>query len=296
MATIRSGWRGAHGVLAALVVLLATLGLALARAGTGYDYRVVRDQVYTPPGWPAALAGDLYLPQRPGPVPVVLVVHGGSWRSGARDSVDAVRIARYLAGRGLAAFSVDYRLAPAWRYPAPLEDLRQAVAWLRANAARLALAPDEVGAWGYSAGGHLVSMLGTRDNAGLGLRAVVAGGVPADLTRWPTSPIVREFLGRNAAEDPVLVRDASPVSHVDAASAPFFLYHGAWDRLVEPEQPRLFAAALAAGSRAPEVYYLSGRGHVLTALLPGAALDRGADFLDAHLRALPAPATATATP
>lgn len=269
--------------LMALCLLFAALlsAVPLARAGTGF--RVERGLVYTPAGWPTELKGDLYLPAAAGPRPVVLVVHGGSWRSGSREAIDATRIARHLAGQGLAAFAVDYRLAPGHRYPAPLDDLAQAVAWLRANAARHGLAADAVAAWGYSAGGHLVAMLGTRDNAALGLRAVVAGGLPADLTRWPVSPPVKDFLGRHPGEDPALAAAASPVSHVGPATAPFFLYHGAWDRLVEPEQPRLLAKALSAQGIPVELEYLGGYGHVLAALLPGRALERGVDFLRARL-------------
>ncbi|HET8731339.1 MAG TPA: alpha/beta hydrolase [Moraxellaceae bacterium] len=273
-----------HWLAMMIIAVASAVALAIAEGSSRYAYRVVRNQVYTPSSWPQALAGDLYLPDRPGPLPVVLVVHGGSWRSGDRESVDATRIARSLAERGFVAFSVDYRLAPAYHYPAPVDDLEQAVAWLRNNASRYDLDADEVTAWGYSAGAHLVAMLGTRDNERVHLRAVVAGGVPADLTQWPNSPIVKEFLGHNAAEDAPLARDASPVSHVGPQSAPFFLYHGAWDRMVEPAQAQRFAAALSASGQKTDVYYLSGLGHLLTAVFPGAALDRGVTFLDAHVR------------
>lgn len=273
-------------VLSAPALPLLVLALALllpAVAAAGERVRVERGLVYTPAGWPVTLRGDLYLPAGAGPHPVVLVVHGGSWRSGSRTAIDATRIARHLVRQGFAAFAVDYRLAPAHRYPAPLEDLAQAVAWLRARAATHGLAADAVAAWGYSAGGHLVAMLGTRDNAALGLRAVVAGGLPADLTRWPVSPPVRDFLGRHPGEDPALAAAASPVSHAGPGSAPFFLYHGARDRLVEPEQPRLLAQALAAHGVEVELDYLGGYGHVLAAVLPGRALARGVAFLRAQL-------------
>lgn len=287
MEKLRTAPRRRHWLVMLLIAIASAIALTLAEGANHYPYRIVRDQVYTPAHWPETLAGDIYLPDKPGPLPVVLVVHGGSWRSGDRNSVDATRIARSLAERGFAAFSVDYRLAPAYHYPAPVDDLEQAVGWLRDNAARYNLDGSEVTAWGYSAGAHLVALLGTRDNAKLHLRAVVAGGVPADLTQWPTSPIVKEFLGHNAAEDVPLVRDASPVSHVGPTSAPFFLYHGAWDRMVEPEQSRRLAAALAATGQKPDVYYVSGLGHLLTAVFPGEALDRGVSFLDAHVRAAP---------
>lgn len=269
----------------ALATLIALLVTAPALAG---DYRVLEDLRYTPPDWPAPLAGDLYLPEHSGPRPVVLVVHGGSWKSGDRASFDATRIARPLAARGFAVFSVDYRLAPAARFPAPLADLQQAIAWLRANAATYRLDPDAVGAWGYSAGAHLVAMLGTTAGASLRLRAVVTGGLPADLTAWPDSGAVRTFLGKSAREDRELSAAASPINHITAATPPFFLYHGAIDTLVEPEQTQRFATALAARGVTVDTLYLRHFGHVLTAVFPGKALEHGAAFLDRHL-AVPSP-------
>lgn len=278
-----------------LMVAIA-LGLSATAGAEPHDYRVVRDHVYTPPGWPALLAGDLYLPERTGLRPVVLVVHGGSWKGGDRASFDAVRIARYLAASGYAAFSVDYRLAPETLYPAPLEDLPQAVAWLRANAATYRLDPDAVGAWGYSAGAHLVAMLGTKGNAPLRLRAVVAGGLPADLTAWPDSPAVKTFLGKSPRDDGALAAEASPINHISTSSAPFFLYHGATDTLVEPDQAKRFSEALAAQGVAVEVHYLRHFGHLLTALFPGKAMAKGVAFLDTHLTVGPATRAAAASP
>lgn len=289
-------WRRRLAATLAIATLVVSSVLAPARAATPTDYVVVRDQVYTPPGWPAPLAGDLYLPERTGLRPVVLVVHGGSWKSGDRTSFDAVRIARRLAASGYAAFSVDYRLAPESLYPAPLEDLPQAVAWLRANAATYRLDPDAVGAWGYSAGAHLVAMLGTKGNAPLRLRAVVAGGIPADLTAWPDSPAVKTFLGKTPRDDVALAAEASPINHIGSSSAPFFLYHGATDTLVEPDQAKRFAEALAAQGVAVEVHYLRHFGHLLTALFPGKAMAKGVAFLDVRMPVAPLASAATEKP
>ncbi|MCC2638675.1 MAG: alpha/beta hydrolase [Moraxellaceae bacterium] len=265
------------------LALLAGIFLAPAMAGAApsHDYRVVEDLRYTPPGWPAQLSGDLYLPERGGLLPVVLVVHGGSWKGGDRTSFDATRIAKHLATQGYAAFSVDYRLAPETLYPAPLDDLQQALAWLRANAAAYRLDPESVSAWGYSAGAHLVAMLGTKGNDMARLRAVVAGGTPADLAAWPDSSAVKTFLGKSAREDREMAAAASPINHISATAAPFFLYHGATDKLVEPDQARRFAEALAARGVPVEVHYLRHFGHLLTALFPGKAMAGGVTFLNA---------------
>lgn len=267
---------------------------APARAAPSHDYRIIEDLRYTPPGWPATLAGDLYLPERGGQLPVVLVVHGGSWKGGDRTSFDATRIAKHLAMQGYAAFSVDYRLAPDALYPAPLDDLQQAVAWLRANAAPYRLDPESVSAWGYSAGAHLVAMLGTKGNDVARLRAVVAGGTPADLAAWPDSAAVRTFLGKSAREDRELAAAASPINHISASSAPFFLYHGATDTLVEPDQAKRFAEALAARGVPVEVLYLRHFGHLLTALFPGKAMAGGVAFLE-EARMTPVTAASAAT-
>lgn len=281
-------WR--RRCLAPTLALLAGIFLAPGPAGAApsHDYRIVENLRYTPPGWPAPLSGDLYLPERGGLRPVVLVVHGGSWKGGDRTSFDAVKIARHLAAQGYAAFSVDYRLAPDALYPAPLDDLQQAVAWLRANAPLYGLDPDALGAWGYSAGAHLVAMLGTKGNHASQLRAVVAGGIPADLAAWPDSPAVKTFLGRSAREDRERAAEASPINHVLATSAPFFLYHGATDTLVEPDQSKRFAAVLAARGVPVEVHYLRHFGHLLTALFPGKAMAKGMDFLEARMAPGPA--------
>lgn len=279
--------------LAGLLPLLLVL-LASAPARGDAPARIERGLAYTPATWPVTLRGDLYLPAGAGPHPVVLVVHGGSWRSGSRTAFDATRIARQLWREGFAAFAADYRLAPAHRFPAPLEDLAQAVHWLRAHAADYGLDAEAIGAWGYSAGGHLVAMLGTRDNRALGLRAVVAGGLPADLTRWPVSSPVRDFLGRHPGEDPQLAAAASPVSHAGPSSAPFFLYHGRWDLLVEPDHSRRLAEALAAAGIEVELDYLGGHGHVLVAMLPGRVVQQAVAFLRQRLVAMPvAPAPRT---
>jgi len=102
---------------------------------------------------------DLYRPEdAEGLLPVVLWVHGGGWRNGSKDAPNrAVGLVR----RGYALASVGYRLSPEAIFPAAIEDCKAAVRWVRANADEHGLDPDRIGAWGSSAGGHLVALLGT---------------------------------------------------------------------------------------------------------------------------------------
>jgi len=118
----------------------------------------IRDVVYrTVDG--VSLALDIYLPRTSGPHPAVLLVHGGGWHGGDKRSFAAY--GRILAREGFAAFSVNYRLAPQFHYPAALEDLRCAVKWVREHAGDWGVDPGRIAAVGSSAGGHLVALLGT---------------------------------------------------------------------------------------------------------------------------------------
>jgi len=92
------------------------------------------------------------------PCPVVVLIHGGGWNGGSRDSM--LKWALNLAKEGIAGASVEYRLAKDAPFPAQLQDCKCAVRFLRANAENYGLDPDRIGAMGCSAGGHLASMLG----------------------------------------------------------------------------------------------------------------------------------------
>jgi acetyl esterase/lipase len=260
-------------------------------------------QTYTPPHWPQPLQALVYRPSLPQPLPAVLVVHGGSWS--ARSPADMDRICRFLAARGFVVVNVAYRLAPQFLYPAPLRDLQQALDWMVANADPLGIDPSRIGAFGYSAGAHLVALLALLEAApaarnrparGHALRAVVAGGIPADLTKWPQSPIVKRFLGVSFRSDPQLWVEASPVAHVSGAAPPFLLYHGGLDRLVEADQSRHLQRRLAAAGVRAELHEWPYHGHLSMFLLSRSALRHSAAFLAETLGVprQPEPASAAA--
>lgn len=120
-----------------------------------------------------ALQLDLYRPTSlPTPAPLVLWVHGGGWSGGSRFPAQS---AAEFNARGVAVASVSYRLTSQAgqfgdqqvSFPAQIHDVKAALRWLRANAATYGLHPGRVGAWGSSAGGHLVALLGTSGDVGL---------------------------------------------------------------------------------------------------------------------------------
>jgi acetyl esterase/lipase len=252
----------------------------------GNSFTHLAPQTYTPPHWPVPLQALVYCPYGEAPRPAVLVVHGGSWS--ARSPADMNRICRHLAARGFVAVNVAYRLAPQYLFPAPLRDLAQALDWMVANADALGIDPDRIGAFGYSAGAHLVALLALLESApaacsrparGHTLRAVVAGGIPADLTKWPQSPIVKRFLGVSYRSDPQLWVEASPLAHVSAAAPPFLLYHGTLDRLVEADQSRHMQRRLASCGVRAELHVSPWHGHLSMFVLNRSALRRSTVFL-----------------
>jgi acetyl esterase/lipase len=131
--------------------------------------RVIEDIVYSAADWPQPLMADLYLPQRPGLHPVVLMIHGGGWANRSRD--DMTGISRKLARNGYAVFNVSYRFAPRYTYPAQLHDMAQALQWIDANAQEYNLDTERLNAWGYSSGAHLAALIASIDKPGTSLDA-----------------------------------------------------------------------------------------------------------------------------
>jgi acetyl esterase/lipase len=246
----------------------------------------IRDIVYSEPDWPQTLRADLYLPQKHGPLPVVIVIHGGGWANRSRD--DMTPISQDLAQRGYAVMNLDYRFAPKYTFPAQLDDLQQARSWLAANAEHYQLDLNRVNAWGYSSGAHLAALLGGQQQGSSTdpvqelprLRAVVAGGIPADLRKYSNSPIVTRFMGGARDAMPERYAEASPQYHVSAGDPPVFLYHGKLDSLVEQDQPRDYYDALIAAGVDAELFLQSFRGHMTMFLFGAEAEARAMDFLD----------------
>jgi acetyl esterase/lipase len=201
---------------------------------------------------------DVYVPAAAPPRggrPAVLAIHGGGWRGGSKRGYGKTVAA--LAQHGLVVVAVDYTLSapgtPSW--PANIEDIREAVRWLRRQAARFGVDPDRIAALGASAGGHLAALLATTadgpgDSPGR-VQAVIDFYGPSDLaalaresTTAATSLAL--YLGGTPKDVPDRYAAASPVLHVTAAAPPMLLIHGDGDRLVPLDQSRRLAAALEA--------------------------------------------------
>lgn len=257
---------------------------ALSRGDYSVD-RVVQNIRFSPQGWPERLEGDLYLPQRPGLRPVVVAIHGGSWSSRSRSDMED--ISRKLVRRGYAVFNISYRFAPEYIYPAQLHDVQQALVWLQEHAMRYRLDQDRINTWGYSSGAHLaaLSVQSELDSMNrISVRAVIAGGIPADLRVYADSPIVSRFMGGKRDQMADRYAEASPFYHVSADDPPVFIYHGRLDMLVEPEQAKNYYAELRASGVEAELYMHNWLGHLTLFLLGNDAENRAIDFLDRQNR------------
>lgn len=249
------------------------------------------------------LEADIYLPAGEGPFPAVLVVHGGAWRSGSRTQMTFV--AERLAESGYVAVAISYRLAPRHKFPAQIEDCKSAVRWMRAHAKDYKIDPDQIAGWGYSAGGHLVALLGTTDaddgleggdakpgDPSTRLQAVIAGGAPCDFREAPEESTQLAFWLDGARKDnPKAYEQASPRAYVTADDPPIFFYHGDADKLVQMASPEAMAADLKAAGVATRLYVIPKAGHI-QAIFDGAAGKEAIAFLDEHLKGKPAESTA----
>jgi acetyl esterase/lipase len=224
---------------------------------------------------------DIYRPAASiGSRPAVLLIHGGGWVEG--DKSGEREMGEGLARAGYVAIAVGYRLAKddASRHPAQVEDVRRAARWVRANARRLGIDPNRLGALGHSAGGHLVAMLGTTevlDDVDPSLKGyssrvncVVDLCGPTDFTDPSSPPLGPKAIGladnlfaRPRDQVPELCRDASPVTHADAKSAPTLIIHGTADEIVPIDQSRRLRTALRKAGAEVELLELEGEDHII---------------------------------
>ncbi|MES2489837.1 MAG: alpha/beta hydrolase [Pseudomonadota bacterium] len=283
--------------LMVVIVLLLTacsnrhLGKPVAAAPVSVlsSYEITRDVVVTPPDWPQKLLADVYRPAGAGPFPSVLLIHGGAWKRGDRAQVKS--LAERIAARGYLVVNTTYRLVPQYVWPAQLHDVQQAVRWMRSEeGVRLGIDGNRIGTFGYSAGGHLAALLGALSDepkwgdAQTRIKAVVAGGDPADLPAFKDGRLVPAFIGASWEENPQAYRDASPIYHISAGDPPVFAYHARYDMLVPFDQATRYKEALDKAGITNELFVIGGHGHISGFFADGDAVEASLTFLDRYLR------------
>ena len=222
---------------------------------------------------------DLMLPKnREGKLcPVIVFIHGGGWRNGDKASGVFRDYPLEYASRGYVCASINYRLVDEGTILDCIADCKCAVRWLRAHAKEFSIDVNNFGAYGNSAGAHLVAMLGlssTQDELegdgphreySSAVQAVCCAATPTNFRLWGEE--VRSGGGRAAAlfgeEDTERVMElASPVTHVTRSSPPFLMVHGSADTTV-PVQQSDDLHALFQEKKSQDVTYLriDGAGH-----------------------------------
>ena len=255
---------------------------------------------------------DIYLPATgDGPFPVIVSIHGGAFLGG-----DKIAAAPEMDGvnRGYAVVRVNYRLYLEATFPAAVYDVKAAVRFLKAHAEEYNLDANRIAAWGDSAGGYMVNMLGVSSGVAeledltmgnpdqsSSVKAVIDYYGPSNFVTikaehiangdtidedFDTTSSEARFLGGdlNAISETVVL--ASPVTHVSSEAPPFFIAHGTDDNLVPLQQSVQFAEALKAaiGEDNVTLVVIEGAGHGTEEFKTDEMLDAAFSFLDKYLK------------
>ncbi len=218
---------------------------------------------------------DIAYPDGKGPYPAIVCVHGGAWHFGKRTDLDWMP--RWFVPEGYVVVTISYRLLPEGKFPAPVEDCKTAVRWLRADAEKYHIDKDRIGAVGFSAGGHLVCMLGVTDSKdgfdgkqlpgySSKVQAVVSFFGPTDLSLFggdfaAENTTFVPMLGATYKDKPELYRKASPITYVKRNAPPFLFMHGTKDWLVPIEHSRKMMDKLKEAGGKPEIFEVKDEGH-----------------------------------
>jgi acetyl esterase/lipase len=203
----------------------------------------------TPEGIPLSL--NIYRPLQIGTYPAIISIYGGAWQRGNPDSDEAFN--RYIAAQGYVVWAISYRHAPAYHFPAQIDDVRSALAYIKQYANEYETNLDRVALIGRSAGAQL-AMLAAYQDPSFPIKALVNYYGPVNLTAGyddvPTpDPIesratLRAFLGGTPTEFPELYRQASPLNAVKPALPPSLLIYGGKDHIIQSKYGKNLAQKL----------------------------------------------------
>jgi acetyl esterase/lipase len=252
--------------------VITIVGIVLIVAGLAYHFAALeifnlvvpkdkgsvlwqRDVAYGPD---ARHRLDIYMPgETARRLPVVVFVHGGSWQEGNKNPYGFV--GRALAAQGFMTMVINYRLHPAHRYPAFVDDVDLALRWATANARELGGDPDKLFAMGHSAGAYNIAMAVLADRY-MGERPKLAGVVtlagPFDFLPLD-SPITKEVFGWIGD-----VEFTQPVIYAAKDAPPFLILHGSADKTVYPRNATSLDKALGEAGASSTLKTYEGVSHV----------------------------------
>ncbi len=232
-----------------------------------------------PDGKPVLL--DLHIPDGPGPFPAAILVHGGGFDEGSK-STNVRPLFEPLANAGFAWFSIDYRMAPEFRFPQANDDMNSAIRWVKANAAKYHVDASKIALIGESAGGFLVNYTGTHETPATRVAAVVDFYGPVDYAklaqqrrdhpeRFNMTSIEKHmanggsmrFFGAEQLDAAGLakLRAIAPILAVHKGMAPFLCIHGTKDDQVSYDQSPAMCDAMRKVGAGCEIITIEGGGH-----------------------------------
>ncbi|MGW8956906.1 alpha/beta hydrolase fold domain-containing protein [Paenibacillus sp. NPDC055715] len=275
---------------------------------------VVYDQPALAMSSHSLLRMDILKPDSKGPLPTVVFVTGGGFVSANKDSYLQQRMA--LSEAGYIVASIEYRVVPDVTFPAPLEDVKSAIRFLRANADRYGVDKEHIAVMGESAGGYLAAMTGTTnglkefdkgdhldqsssvqaaiDIYGLSDLTKVGEGFSQEVQEKHKSPSATEALwvngtavfgrGGSILDHPEAAAAANPISYVTKDDPPFLIMHGDQDTLVSPNQTEILHNALVEKGVDSTRYVVKGAAHGGDYWLQPEVTQVMIDFLNKHFK------------
>lgn len=261
------------------------------------------------------------------PYPAVVFIHGGGWvvDPGEADRLGGSAVMAKLAARGFVVARVSYRLSSEAKFPAQLTDVKTAIRWLRTQAALYKIDPQHVAVWGASAGGYLSAMVATScqvksfevvaalpQRAGLTtpsidpdvnscVQAAVDWYGPIDFASMDSQALPNSMSKHDdpqSAESQLLgcaipqcsaelLKQANPLTYIEANSAPFLIMHGSSDHSVPYQQSQQLYDALRAKDVAAQLILIKNADHMFNGISveqAQAQLDTVFKFLDERLK------------
>lgn len=250
-----------------------------------------------------SLKMDIYYPKiTKKPAPAVVYVHGGAWCNGDKGDLVWPEGIHELIARGYLVSAINYRLAPHYKFPAQIEDVKCAIRFLRTKASNYGLDSSRIGAWGSSAGGHLVALLGVTDrsvgfegssgwmNQSSQVQGVVDMWGPTDLTIFKGNSLLLEPVFGTADYQSEILRRASPLTYVSKGAPPFLILHGEKDNVVPPTQSCILYNRLVSADVPAILVMVGNAGHTLVPVGGPISPTRAeitqtiADFFDTYLK------------
>lgn len=286
------------GLLTALFISSQLHAQQLVPAAPSDSITFEKDIVYGKTG-DIELKLDLSRPKNSaGPLPCIVVIHGGAWRAGNKAGHD--NLTWLFAEKGYVSATIGYRFCPQHPFPAQIEDAKCAVRFLRAHAKEYGIDPHRIGAVGFSAGAHLSLMLGVmgKDDGLEGdggwpeqpsqVNAVVSYFGPTELGAEDipeiSKPLVKDFIGGFATEKPDEAKRASPNTYVTKGDAPILFFQGTRDPLVPHTQVYRMIETLTKAEVPARAEILVGAGHGWGGKDLARTLSQTVEFFDETLK------------